>query len=126
MKDFGYDVGDYCDVDPMFGTLADFERAGRAAHSARAEGDHRPGVVPYLRAPPLVRREPLGRADPRADWYVWADPRPDGTPPNNWLSFFGGPAWTWEPQRRQYYLHNFLPEQPTLNLQTTAVVAALD
>ena len=61
----------------------------------------------------------------RADWYVWADPAPDGTAPNNWLSVFGGPAWTWDPRRRQYYLHHFLPGQPTLNLRNPAVVAEL-
>ncbi len=55
------------------------------------------------------------RDNPKADWYVWADPKPDGTAPNNWLSVFGGPAWEWDGVRRQYYMHNFLTSQPDLN-----------
>jgi alpha-glucosidase len=90
MKDFGYDVSDYCDVDPMFGTLGDFDALVDAAHSAGAEGDDRPRAVAHLRPAPLVPGKPVQPRQPPADWYVWADPKPDGTPPNNWLSIFGG------------------------------------
>ena len=66
-----------------------------------------------------------GRSNEKSDWYVWADPKPDGTPPNNWLSIFGGSAWQWEPRRGQYYLHNFLVSQPDLNYHNPAVAAQM-
>ncbi|MBV9996767.1 MAG: alpha glucosidase [Caulobacteraceae bacterium] len=115
MKDFGYDVSDYLDVDPIFGTLADFDTLLAEAHHRGLKvvidqvWSHSSNMHPWF-------VESSGSRDnPKADWYVWADPKPDGTPPNNWLASFGGPAWTWSPLRRQYYLHNFLPEQPDLN-----------
>jgi len=125
MKDFGYDVSDYCDVDPMFGTLADFDRVVARAHDLGLR------VMIDLVLSHTSDRHPwfvesrASRDNPKADWYVWADPRPDGTPPNNWLSIFGGPAWQWDGRRRQYYLHNFLKEQPDLNLHSPAVQDAL-
>jgi alpha-glucosidase len=125
MKDFGYDVSNYNDVDPLFGTLADFDRLVAEAHrlGIRVMIDqvlsHTSDQHPWF----LESRS--SRDNPRADWYVWADPRPDGTPPNNWLSIFGGPAWEWDTRRCQYYLHNFLAGQPDLNFHNPEVQAAL-
>jgi alpha-glucosidase len=125
MADYGYDVEDYRAVDPLFGTLADFDALLRRAHEQGLK------VMVDLVLSHTSSRHPWflesrsSRSNARADWYVWADARPDGTPPNNWLSIFGGSAWQWEPRRRQYYLHNFLIEQPDLNLHSPAVVAAL-
>ena len=125
MKDFGYDVADYRAVDPLFGTLADFDCLLARAHALNLKviidqvyshtSDHHP----------WFQGSRQDRTNPKADWYVWADPRPDGMPPNNWLSVFGGVAWQWEPRRGQYYLHNFLKEQPDLNLHTVAVQDAI-
>jgi len=125
MKDFGYDVSDYCDVDPMFGRLSDFDALVTRAHDQglRVMIDlvlsHTSDLHPWFTD---SRRD---RANPRADWYVWADPRPDGTPPTNWLSIFGGSAWQWDARREQYYLHNFLTSQPDLNFHNPAVQQAL-
>ncbi len=125
MKDFGYDVSDYCDVDPMFGTLADFDAVVTTAHDLglRVMIDlvlsHTADVHPWF----VESR--ASKTNPKADWYVWADPKPDGTPPNNWLSIFGGSAWQWDGRREQYYLHNFLTSQPDLNFHQPAVQEAL-
>ena len=125
MKDFGYDVSDYCDVDPMFGTLADFDALVARAHGLGLKVmidlvlSHTADVHPWFAE---SRKD---RVNPRADWYVWAEPKPDGTPPNNWLSVFGGSAWQWDGRRRQYYLHNFLTSQPDLNLHNPDVQEAL-
>ena len=125
MADFGYDVADYTDVDPIFGTLADADRLIARAHELglRVVIDmvlsHSSDQHPWFAE---SRRD---RDNPKADWYVWADPKPDGTPPNNWLSVFGGSAWAWEPRRGQYYLHNFLASQPDLNLHNPAVQDAV-
>ena len=117
MKDFGYDVSDYRAVDPDFRHPGGFRPAGGACPCAGPEGDHRPGLCPHLRRPCLVSGKPRRpRPIDKADWYVWADPKPDGTPPNNWLSVFYGPCWTWDGRRGQYYMHNFLPSQPNLNV----------
>lgn len=124
-RDFGYDVADHCAIDPSFGTLADFDRVLAAAHARGLKllidlvGGHTSDQHPWF---DTSRRS---KTAPTADWYVWADPSPDGTPPNNWLSVFGGSAWSWEPRRRQYFLHHFLPSQPTLNLQHPACLEAL-
>lgn len=124
-RDFGYDVADYTAVDPMFGTLDDFESVMAEAHRLSLKviidqvWSHTSDQHPWFED---SRRSLHG---PRADWYVWADPRPDGTPPNNWLGVFGGVAWAWEPRRHQYYLHHFLPGQPALNLRNPAVRQAL-
>ncbi|MGJ8617561.1 MAG: alpha-glucosidase family protein [Sulfitobacter sp.] len=125
MKDFGYDVSDYCGIDPMFGTLIDFDEMIATAH------DHGVKVMIDMVLShssdqhPWFAQSRLDRDNDKADWYVWADPKPDGTAPNNWLSIFGGPAWHWDPRREQYYLHNFLSSQPDLNLHTPAVQDAL-
>ncbi len=127
MADFGYDIADYRDVDPLFGTLADFDRLLDKAHrlGLKVMIDQ---VLSHTSAEHAWFRESRqSRDNPRADWYVWADARPDGAPPNNWLSLFGGSAWQWEPRRGQYYLHNFLASQPDLNFHHAEVrAAALD
>jgi alpha-glucosidase len=125
MADFGYDVADYCDVDPSYGSLADFDALMSRAHALglRVVIDMVWGHTSERH--PWFTESRASRGGPRADWYVWAEPRADGTPPNNWLSVFGGAAWTWEPRRRQYYLHPFLAAQPKLNLDNPAVMAAL-
>ncbi|HEX8044565.1 alpha-glucosidase family protein, partial [Rhizobium sp.] len=121
MRDFGYDVSDYEDVDPIFGTLADFDVMMSEAH--------RLGIKVMIdlvlshssdRHPWFVESR-SSKDNPKADWYVWADAKPDGTPPNNWLSIFGGSAWAWDPTRMQYYLHNFLTSQPDMNLHNPQV-----
>jgi alpha-glucosidase len=125
MADMGYDVSDYCDVDPMFGTLADFDRLIAAAHGLglRIIIDQVLSHTSDQHAWFVESR--ASRDNPKADWYVWADPRPDGTPPNNWLSIFGGPAWEWDGVRMQYYMHSFLASQPDLNLHAPEVQDAL-
>lgn len=125
MKDFGYDVSDYCDVDPMFGKLADFD-----ALVARAHGLGLRVMIDLVLSHtsdqhPWFKESRQNRSNARADWYVWADPKPDGSPPNNWLSVFGGSAWEWDGRREQYYLHNFLASQPDLNLHHEPVQEAL-
>ncbi len=125
MADFGYDVADYCAIDPLFGTLDDFRDLLARAHALglRVLLDQVYSHSSDQHAWFAQSRQ--NRTNARAEWYVWADPKPDGTPPNNWLAAFGGAAWSWEPQRRQYYLHNFLPQQPDLNLHNVAVQNAL-
>ena len=125
MHDFGYDVADYRNVDPMFGTLEDFDRLLRKAHALGLKV-----IIDQVLSHTSVehawfRESRSDRTNPKADWYVWADPKPDGSPPNNWLSIFGGVAWHWEPRRRQYYLHNFLASQPDLNFHQPQVRAAV-
>ncbi|MCP5363646.1 MAG: alpha-glucosidase [Hyphomicrobiales bacterium] len=115
MKDFGYDVADYCGVDPMFGTIVDFEGLLKIAHGLGLKVIIDQVYSHSSDAHPWFAESRQSRDNSKADWYVWAEPKPDGTPPNNWLAVFGGAAWSWEPRRRQYYLHNFLPEQPDLN-----------
>lgn len=125
MKDFGYDVSDYCDVDPLFGSLADFDAVVDEAHrlGLRVMIDlvlsHTSDQHPWF----VESRK--DRENPKADWYVWSDPLPDGTPPNNWLSVFGGSGWQWDAGREQYYLHNFLNSQPDLNFHNDEVQDAL-
>ncbi|WP_179380006.1 alpha-glucosidase [Jannaschia marina] len=121
MKDFGYDVSDYRGVDPMFGTLADFERLIEVAHGLGLRVMIDLVLSHSSIEHPWFTESRSSRTNPKADWYVWADPKPDGTPPNNWLSIFGGPAWHWDGKRHQYYLHNFLESQPDLNLHTPEV-----
>jgi len=125
MKDFGYDVSDYCDVDPMFGTLADFDRVVARAHELGLRVMIDLVLSHTSDAHPWFKESRQNRTNPKADWYVWADPKPDGTPPNNWLSIFGGSAWQWDARREQYYLHNFLTSQPDLNFHEPAVQEAL-
>ncbi|WP_090110204.1 alpha-amylase family glycosyl hydrolase [Limimaricola pyoseonensis] len=125
MKDFGYDVSDYCDVDPMFGTLADFDAVVETAHSLGIRVMIDLVLSHTSEAHPWFVESRLSRDNPKSDWYVWADAKPDGTPPNNWLSIFGGSAWQWDGRRMQYYLHNFLTSQPDLNFHNPDVQEAL-
>lgn len=125
MADFGYDIADYRAVDPLFGTLDDFDRLLAKAHALglRVMIDQ---VLSHTSAEHAWFKESRSSRDnPKADWYVWADPSEDGTPPNNWMSLFGGVAWHWEPRRGQYYLHNFLSSQPDLNFHHPEVRAAV-
>jgi alpha-glucosidase len=124
MADFGYDIADYRAVDPMFGTLADFDRIIARAHSLglRVIIDQVLSHTSDQHA--WFEESRQSRDNARADWYVWADAREDGTPPNNWLSIFGGVAWQWEPRRGQYFLHNFLAQQPDLNFHNPEVQRA--
>jgi len=124
MADFGYDIADYRDVDPLFGTLADFDRLLATAHGLGLRVMIDQVLSHTSDAHAWFRESRESRDNPKADWYVWADARPDGTPPNNWLSIFGGVAWQWEPRRGQYYLHNFLTSQPDLNFHNPKVRAA--
>lgn len=125
MRDFGYDVADYCDVDPIFGTLDDFDTLVARAHAlglkvmidqvyAHTSDEHAWFV-----------ESRASREGDKADWYVWHDAKADGSPPTNWQSVFGGPAWTWDARRGQYYLHNFLASQPQLNCHNPDVQDAL-
>lgn len=116
MRDFGYDVADYCDVDPIFGTLADFDALVARAHALGLKVIIDQVFCHTSDQHAWFRESRQSRDNARADWYVWADAKPDGSPPSNWQSVFGGPAWTWDARRGQYYMHNFLPEQPQLNL----------
>ncbi|HWW32012.1 MAG TPA: alpha-glucosidase [Steroidobacteraceae bacterium] len=125
MKDFGYDISDYCDVDPIFGTLADFDRLLSRAHELGLRVVIDQVLSHTSDQHPWFRESRTSRDNPRSDWYVWADARADGTPPNNWQSQFGGSAWTWDARRRQYFMHNFLPAQPDLNVHKPQVQEAL-
>ena len=125
MADMGYDVSDYCDVDPMFGTLADFDALIAEAHRLGLKVMIDQVLSHSSDKHPWFVESRASRNNPRADWYVWAEPKPDGTAPNNWMSIFGGPAWEWDSTRRQYYLHNFLASQPDLNFHNPEVQAAL-
>ena len=124
-KDFGYDVSDYCSINPEYGTLADFDALINRTHElgmklmidivpAHCSDQHRWFI-----------ESRISRDNDKADWFHWVDPLPDGSAPTNWLSFFGGRAWSWEPRRQQYYLHNFLPSQPNLNHANPAVREAM-
>ncbi|MCR6662637.1 MAG: alpha-glucosidase family protein [Luteimonas sp.] len=124
MADFGYDIADYRDVDPLFGTLDDFDRLLAKAHSLGIKVMIDQVLSHTSSEHEWFRESRLSRDNPKADWYVWADPKEDGTPPNNWMALFGGVAWKWEPRREQYYLHNFLSSQPDLNFHNPAVQQA--
>jgi len=125
--DMGYDVSDYKEVDRLFGTLEDFDDLIQRAHALGLKVIMDQVLSHSSDKHPWFRESRLSRTNSRADWYVWADPKRDGTPPNNWPSVFGGRAWEWNPSRGQYYLHNFLIEQPDLNYHNPKVQdAALD
>ncbi len=124
--DFGYDVADYCDIDPAYGDLATLDAlvAGAGQRGIRILMDLVPNHTSDRH--PWFTESRADRDNPRRDWYVWRDARPDGSLPNNWISTFGGPAWTLDPATGQYYLHNFLPEQPDLNWWHDGVRDAFD
>jgi alpha-glucosidase len=125
MADFGYDVSDYCNVDPIFGTLADFDALIGDAHARELKliVDFVPNHTSDRH--PWFEQSRSARDDPHRDWYLWRDPAPDGGPPNNWLSNFGGSAWTFDEGTGQYYYHSFLAQQPDLNWRNPAVRAAM-
>ncbi|TWB24442.1 alpha-glucosidase [Nitrospirillum amazonense] len=125
MRDFGYDVSDFRDVDPLFGTLADFDALVARAHALNLKVIIDQVYSHTSDQHAWFQESRQDRTNPKADWYVWADAKPDGSPPCNWQSVFGGPAWTWDARRRQYYLHNFLTEQPDLNVHNPVVQDAL-
>ena len=125
MHDFGYDVSDYTDTHPMFGEMADFDRLLAAVHQRGMKlildlvPNHTSSDHPWF----VESRK--SRANSKRDWYIWRDPAADGGPPNNWLSYFGGPAWTFDEQTGQYYLHQFVKQQPDLNYRNPAVLSAM-
>jgi alpha-glucosidase len=125
MADFGYDVSNYCDIDPLFGTLADFDILLAESHRLGLKlildfvPNHTSDRHPWF----LESR--ASRDNPRRDWYLWRDPKPDGGPPNNWISNFGGSAWEFDRPTGQYYYHAFLKEQPDLNWRNPAVREAM-
>jgi alpha-glucosidase len=125
MADFGYDVSNYTAVDPLFGTLADFDAlvAAMKRRGLRLILDYVPNHTSDRH--PWFEESRASRSSPKRDWYLWRDPAPDGGPPNNWLGNFGGSAWQLEPRTGQYYYHAFLPEQPDLNWRNPEVRAAM-
>ena len=125
MKDFGYDVEDYCAVDPLFGTLKDFDRLVVRAHKLGLKVMIDQVISHTADTHDWFKQSRASKTNAKHDWYVWADAKPDGTAPNNWLSIFGGPAWTWDTRRCQYYMHNFLSSQPDLNFHNPAMLKAL-
>ncbi|WP_298984736.1 alpha-glucosidase [uncultured Roseibium sp.] len=125
MADFGYDVSNYVDVDPMFGSLADYDRMLAAAHERGLKVIIDLVISHTSDQHPWFVESRSSKNNPKADWFVWADAKPDGNVPNNWLSIFGGPAWEWDSHRRQYYMHNFLASQPDLNFHNMDVQDAV-
>ncbi|MCO7187921.1 MULTISPECIES: alpha-glucosidase family protein [unclassified Pseudoalteromonas] len=125
MKDFGYDISDYRDIDPMFGSLEDFDELIDKAHQRNIKIIIDQVLSHTSDEHPWFSESRASQTNPKADWYVWADAKPDGSPPNNWLSIFGGVAWQWDSRRCQYYLHNFLTEQPDLNFHNPEVRQAV-
>jgi len=123
--DMGYDVSNYTDIDPIFGTLDDFDRMLARAHELGLKVITDQVLSHTSDQHPWFIESRKDRTNSKADWYVWADPKPDGSPPTNWHSHFGGPAWEFEAVRGQYYLHNFLSQQPDLNFHNPDVVDAI-
>ncbi len=125
MADFGYDISDYTGIDPMFGTLANFDTLVSEAHARGLKlmldfvPNHSSDEHPWF----VESRS--SRDNPKRDWYIWRDPAPGGGPPNNWLAAFGGGAWEWDAATSQYYLHLFHTKQPDLNWRNPAVQAAM-
>ncbi|UXY14645.1 alpha-amylase family glycosyl hydrolase [Chitiniphilus purpureus] len=125
MSDFGYDVSDYTDIHPLFGSLADFDALLAEAHARRLRVilDFVPNHTSDQH--PWFTESRSSRDNPKRDWFIWRDPAPDGGPPNNWLSNFGGSGWEYDAQRDQYYYHAFLKEQPDLNWRNPQVQDAM-
>lgn len=125
MKDFGYDVSDYYDIDPLFGNMDDFDALLEKAHGLGLKIIVDMVMSHTSKDHPWFQESRKGKDNPKSDWYVWADANPDGTPPNNWRSIFGGEAWTFDTRRGQFYFHNFLTEQPDLNFHNPDVQDAM-
>ena len=125
MADFGYDIAGYTDIDPLFGSMADFDALLAAAHARGIKvlldfvPNHTSEEHPWF----LDSRD--SRSSAKRDWYIWRDPAAGGGPPNNWLSEFGGPAWAFDERTGQYYYHAFLAAQPDLNWRNAEVRAAM-
>lgn len=126
MADFGYDVSDYTGVDPSFGTMADFDHLLQSAHDLNIRIVIDMVLNHTSDAHPWFSESRSSRTNPKRDWYLWRDAKPDGSPPNNWTTFFGGSAWTWDANTEQYYLHLFLDRQPDLNWRNPEVVQAME
>jgi alpha-glucosidase len=125
MVDFGYDVSDYCDVHPLFGDLATFDRLIAGAHKRDIKV-----IIDYVpnhtsNQHPWFLESRTSRDNPKRNWYIWRDPKPDGSLPNNWGSNFGGVAWEWDERTKQYYYHQFCVEQPDLNWRNPDVRVAM-
>jgi alpha-glucosidase len=125
MADMGYDVSNYVDIEPTFGTLADFKTLVDRAHDLGMKVLIDQVLNHTSDQHPWFAESRADKVNPRADWYVWQDPSPTGAPPNEWMSVFGGSAWQWDARRKQYYLHNFLSEQPDLNFLNPVVQDAV-
>jgi alpha-glucosidase len=125
MADFGYDIADYTCIDPLFGTLSDFDALIEAAHTRDLKVIL--DLVPNHTSDqhPWFQESRLCRTTSKRDWYIWRDPGPDGAAPNNWLSEFGGAAWELDQRTGQYYHHAFLASQPDLNWRNKEVRAAI-
>jgi alpha-glucosidase len=125
MADFGYDISEYTGIDPLFGTMADFDALVAAVHESGLKivldlvPNHTSDQHPWF------AEARSARDNPKRDWYIWRDPKPDGGPPNNWLSEFGGSAWRYDEATRQYYYHAFLAAQPDLNWRNPRVREAI-
>lgn len=125
MADFGYDVSDYRGIHPFYGRLEDFDHLLSEAHQRDIKiildlvPNHTSSQHPWF------LESKTSRDNSKRDWYIWRDPKPDGSPPNNWMSYFGGPAWTFDDHTGQYYLHNFDPAQPELNWRNLEVEEAI-
>ncbi len=125
LEELGYDVSEYCDIEPKFGSLAAFDRLLDEAHERELHvimdwvGNHTAASHPWFRESRSSRR------NPRRDWYLWRDPKADGSPPNNWVSVFGGSVWQWDAATSQYYMHTFLRSQPDLNWRCPELRAAM-
>jgi len=125
MNDFGYDISNYNDVDPMFGTLQDFKNLLGRAHGLNLKVIIDQVYSHCSDQHDWFQESRKDKTNDKADWFVWADAKADGTPPNNWLSLFGGSAWQWDSSRKQYFLHNFLNSQPDLNFHNVRVQDAV-
>lgn len=123
--DFGYDIINHCDIDPQYGTMEDFERLLKEAHSRgiRVIMDYVPSVTSHLN--PWFLESRSSRTNPKRDWYIWKETKGRGIYPNNWMGFFGGRAWEWDNKTQSYYYHNSLPEQPDLNWRNPEVEKAM-
>src|SRR5215471_1495002 len=125
LRELGYDFFDHCDVDPRFGTLADFDRLIEEAHRRDLRvildwvGNHTATDHAWF------QESRSSRDNPKRDWYLWRDAKRDGSPPNNWISVFGGSSWEWDTTTEQYYLHTFLRSQPDLNWRNPQVAEAM-
>lgn len=125
MRDFGYDISDYTGIDPTFGTMEDFDALVEKAHEFDLKLVIDQVYSHTSDQHPWFKESRKSHDNPKADWYVWSKGKDDGNPPNNWISLFGGQAWSWDTRRRQFYMHNFLSEQPDLNFHNAEVRAAI-